>query len=73
MEFFLLGLTLWLIVIVSLIFMVKGFQKKSRTIIFISTLGYLLPMLFFSIYDLYFIAFATLSVIPFLAAFKVKG
>ncbi|KGR78491.1 hypothetical protein [Ureibacillus manganicus] len=73
MEFLLLGITLWLIVIVSLIFMVRGFQEKSPTTIFFSVFGYLLPMLYFSIYELYFIAFALLSIIPFVAAFKIKS
>jgi len=72
MEFFLLGLTLWLFIIVSLIFMVKGFQKKSSPMVFVSIVGYLVPMAIFTMYEQYFIAFALLAIIPFVAAFQMK-
>ncbi|HWL22939.1 MAG TPA: hypothetical protein VNR38_04190 [Ureibacillus sp.] len=72
MEFFLVGLTLWLIVIISIMYMVKGFREKSRPIIFSTILGYLLPMAYFAMHEKYFIAFAILSIIPFVAAFRIK-
>ncbi|KGR91545.1 hypothetical protein CD30_05695 [Ureibacillus massiliensis 4400831 = CIP 108448 = CCUG 49529] len=73
MEYFILGLSLWLIIIVSLLFMVRGFQKKSRPMIYISIVGYLLPMLHFATYEKYYLAFALLSLFPLIKAFYMKG
>nr|WP_106779920.1 hypothetical protein [Lysinibacillus timonensis] len=72
MDYFFIGLSLWLIIIVGLIFMVRGFSKKSRPLVYVGILGYLLPMLYFATYEKYFVAFALLAFIPFIRAFDIN-
>ncbi|MCP1145257.1 hypothetical protein [Lysinibacillus endophyticus] len=72
MDFFLVALTFWSLVILSLLLLIHGLWKKSWQSLVVSGFAFLLPMLYFAMVDKLFIAFALLPIVPFILAYNMK-
>ncbi|KGR91544.1 hypothetical protein CD30_05690 [Ureibacillus massiliensis 4400831 = CIP 108448 = CCUG 49529] len=72
MESLELKLLLWFFIIFSLMFIIRGVQKKSKLFIYFGTIVYFLSTLYLAQFDQQYFIYSLFSIIPFVFSFFIK-